>query len=414
VYGARPGILTTAAFGRSPSALAKDAAQGDTSKSSPRRVVITLAVCAVVCAGGVSLLASTNPDGLEWSVQRLAGASGPGVSAQTDVFGQLQDKTAIMPDYAHKDGQGGASAAGLLGAALTFALAGGTGLVLYATGRKGKQADLRMRRARHGRKNAPGIGNRVHELYALESLSGRDTAFHRLHPGAKLFFTAAYILAVVSFGRYDVLGCVPYFLYPAVVIPLAGLPALLLLKRFLIALPFCAFAGATNFFLDQNTAFMAGGMAISYGLLSLITILLRTFLCVMAVFILIATTPFPSLTRTLRQLRAPKFFIQLIEMIYRYLGVLAEEAGSMSLAYKLRSAGARGVEMRHMGSFAGQLALRSFDRGERVYSAMLCRGYGQGFPDRERIPFRPADIACSAALIAVFLLLRLFPPLTLL
>ncbi|MCL2493659.1 MAG: cobalt ECF transporter T component CbiQ, partial [Clostridiales bacterium] len=351
-----------------------------------------------------------------WSIQHLTGAIGLNNPGQTAALAQVQGKTAIMPDYAFKSGGGGTSMAGLLGAALTFALAGGVGLIIRTRNRnrneKEKSEEIHARRLRGG--NTRGIGDRIHELYALEGLSGQDTAFHRLHPGAKILFTAAYILTIVSFGRYDVLGCIPYFLYPAVVMPLARLPASLLLRRFLIALPFCAFAGVTNFFLDQNTAFTMGGIAVSYGLLSLITILLRTFLCVMAVFILIATTPFPSLTRTLRQFHIPQFFIQLIEMIYRYLGVLTEEAGSMSLAYKLRSAGARGIEMRHMGSFAGQLALRSFDRGERVYNAMLCRGYGQGFPDREKIRFRRADGICAAALIALFLLLRFFPPLTLL
>jgi len=35
--------------------------------------------------------------------------------------------------------------------------------------------------------------------------------------------------------------------------------------------------------------------------------------------------------------------------------------------------------MRDMGSFAGQLLLRSFDRAERVYNAMKCRGYALGY-----------------------------------
>jgi len=258
------------------------------------------------------------------------------------------------------------------------------------------------------------ISNRVHELYLLEGLSDRGTAVHRLHPRAKLIITFVYIVAVVSFNRYDVLGEVPFFLYTAIICAIADLPLRILHKRFLIALPFCAFVGLTNLFLDQNIAFMIGGAVITYGLLSLIAIVLRTYLCVMAVFILIATTPFPALTRELRRMRMPRIFITLIEMIYRYIGVLIDEAASMSTAYKLRSVASKNIAMKHMGPFVGQLVLRSYDRGERVYAAMACRGFGGEFPEHTPVRMTVNDILAASLLCAAFVLLRLFPLLNML
>lgn len=52
----------------------------------------------------------------------------------------------------------------------------------------------------------------------------------------------------------------------------------------------------------------------------------------------------------------------------------------MMRAYHLRSLKQNGLEMRHMGSFTGQLLLRSIDRAERVYAAMQCRGFDGRFP----------------------------------
>jgi len=253
------------------------------------------------------------------------------------------------------------------------------------------------------------ISNRIHELYLLEGLSGRGTAVHRLHPRAKIIITFIYIVAVVSFNRYDVLGEVPFFLYTAIVCALADLPLRTLHKRFLIALPFIAFIGLTNLFLDRNVAFVVGEVEITYGLLSLITIVLRTYLCVMAVFILIATTPFPAMTRELRRLRVPKVFVTLIEMIYRYIGVLIDEASSMTTAYKLRSVASKGIAMKDMGPFVGQLALRSFDRGERVYAAMACRGFGGEFPEHTPVKMKNPDILVTCLLCAAFIALRFFP-----
>jgi cobalt/nickel transport system permease protein len=253
------------------------------------------------------------------------------------------------------------------------------------------------------------LSNRIHELYIIEELSDADTAVHRLHPRTKLFITFAYIVVVMSFNRYDVLGAVPFFLYTALVCAVAELPMRTLHKRFLIALPFCAFAGLTNLLLNQQVAFVIGGAEITYGLLSMTTILLRTYLCVMAVFILIATTPFSSLTSELRRLRVPQIFITLVEMIYRYIGVLIDEAGNMSTAYKLRSITTKGVAMKDMGPFVGQLALRSFDRRERGYAAMVCRGFGGEFPERAPVRMKAVDVIIIFVLCAIFVLLRFFP-----
>jgi cobalt/nickel transport system permease protein len=253
------------------------------------------------------------------------------------------------------------------------------------------------------------LSNRVHDLYVLEGLSDGDTVIHRLHPQTKLLATLVFIVLVVSFNRYDVLGAVPYFIYPIIVMSLAELPAGLLHRRFLIALPFCAFAAVTNLILIRETAFAIGGVAFSWGFLSMLAILLRTYLCVMAVFILIATTPFTALMHELRRLHAPKILITLIEMIYRYIGVLIDEAGSMATAYKLRSVASKGIAMKDMGSFVGQLAIRSFDRGERIYSAMVCRGYGRDIPDAGRARMTRPDILCLILLCAAFVLLRFFP-----
>ena len=258
------------------------------------------------------------------------------------------------------------------------------------------------------------LSNKIHNIYVLEKLSAKETSVHRLHPRAKLFITFCYIVVVVSFNRYDVLGVVPFFFYTAIVCALAELPMSVLHKRFLIALPFCAFAGLTNLFLNQHVAVIIGDAGITYGLLSMTAILLRTYLCVMSVFILIATTPFSYLTRELRRLKIPQIFVMLIEMIYRYIGVFIDEAGSMSIAYKLRSVNSKGIKMKDTGPFVGQLALRSFDRGERVYTAMVCRGFGGEFPERTPVRMDSGDIAVTAALCAAFVLLRFFPPLNLL
>lgn len=215
----------------------------------------------------------------------------------------------------------------------------------------------------------------------MERLSGGNTCVHRLHPAAKLLTTAVFLFAVVSFDRYALSRLIPYVFFPTLMAALSETPYALLFKRFCVALPFCLFAGITNLLFDRMAAFAIGDVVVSYGAISFCVILFKTYLCVMAVLTLVATTPLADLTQTMRRWRFPQIFIVIFEMTYRYIGVLFNEAYTMHIAYSLRSAGAKALQMRDMGSFVGQLLLRSFDRAERVYSAMKCRGYAlHSFP----------------------------------
>lgn len=247
--------------------------------------------------------------------------------------------------------------------------------------------------------------NKVQELYALERLSGGNTCVHRLHPTAKLLTTAVFIVVVVSFDRYAFGRLVPYVFFPTLLMALSETPYAMLLKRFLIALPFCLFAGITNAIFDRAAAFTMGGVTVSYGVVSLFTILLRTYLCVMAVLTLVSVTPLSELTNAMRRLRTPYIFVTLFEMTYRYIGVLLEEAYSMRIAYSLRSANRKGIDIMDMGSFVGQLLLRSFDRADRTYNAMKCRGYAlHSFTRRGGKPARGDRVfsAVTCILCAVF------------
>jgi cobalt/nickel transport system permease protein len=245
-------------------------------------------------------------------------------------------------------------------------------------------------------------------MYALERFSAGGTAIHGLHPAAKLFSAMFFIVTVVSFDRYSLLSLTPYAFYPAILMALSETPCGMLLRRFLIALPFCLFAGLSNLVFDRAPAFALGGLAVSFGALSLAALLLRAYLCVMAALILVATTRMGEITGQLRRLHAPAALVVMLELTYRYIGVLLDEAGSMRAAYLLRG-GRRGIEMRHMGSFVGGLVVRSFDRAERVYAAMKCRGYDMRERRASPRALSARDLAFAASVAVPCALFRVFP-----
>lgn len=219
------------------------------------------------------------------------------------------------------------------------------------------------------------LSKATYGFHSLENMAEGKTIIHHLNPLTKTITTFLYVVIVVSFDRYSISGLLPYVFYPVVFMSLGEIPLKPLLSRLAIALPFCIFAGAANIIFDQETMLTFLGFNISYGLISLISITLKAGLTVMAVLILIATTKMPVISRQLIRLKVPTIFVLLISMIYRYISVALEETINMYIAYSLRSPHSKGIKIKDMGSFVGQLLLRSFDRGERVYFAMKCRGF---------------------------------------
>ena len=239
----------------------------------------------------------------------------------------------------------------------------------------------------------PDLQHKVQDINSLEKLAGNDTCIHRLHPMVKLLAALFYILIVASFDRYSFGRLVPFVFYPAILMALAEIPYPMLLKRMAVALPFCLFAGLSNIVFDRAAMLHVLTVPVSFGLVSFFTILLRTYLCVMAVLILVSTVPFSALAAQLRRLRVPEILVTVFEMTYRYIGTLLLEASSMFTAYTLRNTRTKGIEMRHSGNFIGHLLLKSFDRAERVYNAMKCRGYAVSHSFRESRKYTGTDYA---------------------
>lgn len=109
---------------------------------SLKRVLLSLTVLAAVMAGGLSLLASHYPDGLEWAVQGTAGTAELQAADEPahNAAAAAQEKTAVLPDYETSAGKG-TGKAGLIGAGASFALAGGCGWAVSAAKKIKKRSD---------------------------------------------------------------------------------------------------------------------------------------------------------------------------------------------------------------------------------------------------------------------------------
>lgn len=208
---------------------------------------------------------------------------------------------------------------------------------------------------------------------------------HKLDPRAKLLLTFAFIFAAIltPAGRWDVFIALALLL--GLAIKASDLPPKLLFSRSLLALPFVLAAVPILFNRPGELVFelpLVGWRATTEGLVSLISIFARSWLSVLSATLLTATTEADHILRALRWFGVPRVLVATISFMWRYVFVIAEEAQRMLRAREARSAhvsrasGGRLVwRARIAGHMVGSLFLRTLDRSDRIYMAMLARGY---------------------------------------
>lgn len=93
VYEARPELLYCSSV--------EEKVQG---RFTFKKTVTVLAVLAVLIGGGLSLAASSYPDGLEWSIEKITGTTEVESDGSVyDTAASVQETTALLPDYAFKN-----------------------------------------------------------------------------------------------------------------------------------------------------------------------------------------------------------------------------------------------------------------------------------------------------------------------
>lgn len=199
----------------------------------------------------------------------------------------------------------------------------------------------------------------------LERWSRGTSYLHRRDPRAKIIILFTFLVVVSS----TPIGAAPFLLVYAVLPVLALLAARLplggALARAAAILPFCAVFAVISF--------AAGDSARAVALVE------KSYLSALAVLAIAGATPMPLLINGLRSLRVPRFLLQVIQFLYRYLFVISEQAQHMRLAAASRGGLQRSrFSTWRLRAAAGAVAVlfwKSYHRAEATYRAMLSRGF---------------------------------------
>ena len=247
-------------------------------------------------------------------------------------------------------------------------------------------------------------------VHILDPYREGGSPLHRLDARVKLVLTVAFILvtALTPIGAWPL-----YILLLALVIAVQLISELGLsyvLKRSALALPFVLSAAPLLFTVQGDALLTLPGLnwvLSAQGLERFLSLSIKSWISVQAAILMSATATFPDLLLAMRALRVPRLLVVVFGLMWRYLFVLVDEALRLMRARVARS-GESGVEgsksggslvwrAQITGGMAGSLFLRGFERADRIYTAMLSRGYDG---EVRSFPLPPLSLTDRLALTA--------------
>ena len=238
-----------------------------------------------------------------------------------------------------------------------------------------------------------------------------ESRLHDLAPQCKIVAAGLFIAAVVLTPPQQLWAFALYVALLGVAIDLSRVGVPFIVRRMSFGIPFLLFALALPFLGDEPRTEVLGFQVSSEGSWDAINLVMKGGFGLACCVLLTATTSMADLLKGFARLRFPKVMIAIAGFMVRFGDLTTGEMRRMRTARLSRGYDpAWWWETRALAASIGTLFIRSFERGERVYLAMVSRGYRGEMPDlanneaapwewlRASIVSLPAAIICLIAL----------------
>jgi cobalt/nickel transport system permease protein len=197
----------------------------------------------------------------------------------------------------------------------------------------------------------------------FDRFSRLNSPIHNLPSYVKLLFSLGIIFSIVIMPMQYRWVFFTFFAVLILISLMSKIPWRFIGGRFLFLEPFALGIAVMSLFQHNGFAIF-------------LTILVKSTLCLLTIILLSNTTPFSEILSLLRRIGIPTLLITVLALTYRYLFVLVDEAARLRRARESRMFVIRRSRVwLSLTSLMGQLFIRSTERSERIYTAMISRGW---------------------------------------
>ena len=237
----------------------------------------------------------------------------------------------------------------------------------------------------------------MHHL-VIDRWSRGSSPIHQRDPRAKLAALLVFLIALSTTPPGAQAAFAAYAILLIIAANRARLPLLGLAGRAALVLPFSATFALLTWWSGDSLRALA--------------LAEKSFLSGVAALLLVCTTPLTGWTAALESWHAPRMLILVIQFVYRYLFVIAEQAQRMRWAALGRKGSPKKTRPRSFqfsaaAGLLGVLFARSWQRADGIYHAMLARGFRGRFVPAAPAPFRASDLLFLSTCLAGCLVIRI-------
>lgn len=247
----------------------------------------------------------------------------------------------------------------------------------------------------------------------IDEYSNINSIINRRDPRIKIVVFFLFILIILSTHPELFFAFAVYAILIFVLILLSKIPIKFIIRRSLVIIPFVLMIAIFIPFLKKGE--IAGGYSVgsiklnvSYdGLMVFWNVLIKSYLSILCMILLTASTRFSDLLKAFEKLKIPKLIVILLSFTYRYIFVFKDELQSMTRAKESRSYGKRRwLNFKTLANIVGVLFIRAYERGERVYYAMRSRGFEGSIKTMTDMSLTKSDIYFLSIILLILILIR--------
>lgn len=240
----------------------------------------------------------------------------------------------------------------------------------------------------------------MHHSY-VDKYGGGMSAIHRTDARLKIIVAFTALICIISTPPSQAAALIGYALLFGLCWIVSGLPPAHLLQRMGLALPFIALIAIGAIVVDSAVP------AISHYLF----IVAKAALAIAVLTLLTSSTRFHNLLRGFAWFGMPRIMTSILAFLYRYAFILVDEAGRLAMGRKSRQlAHRRTLAWKSRAWQVGTLFLRSMERSDRVYNAMLARGFSGRIRSMEQsAALTVRQVMISATLVCTLITIRAIP-----